>query len=114
MNERFILVFFAFIAFLFLFIEQINAFKVNLAYGLAIYVILGFMSYSFNINRQMCAASVLLYAYSFLQYENKRKCLFFLFVIIASLIHSFSILFVFIYFVKFIPLLNKKWDVLLF
>ena len=39
---------------------------------------------------------------------------FFLFVIIASLIHSFSILFVFIYFVKFIPLLNKKWDVLLF
>ena len=113
LNERFILVFFAFIAFYF-FYRAINAFKVNLAYGLAIYVILGFMSYSFNINRQMCAASVLLYAYSFLQYENKRKCLFFLFVIIASLIHSFSILFVFIYFVKFIPLLNKKWDVLLF
>lgn len=113
LNERFILVFFAFVSFYF-FCRAIKAFKVNLAYGLAMYVMLGFMSYSFNINRQMCAASVLLYAYSFLRYEDKRKYLFFLFVLIASFIHSFSILFVFVYFIKFIPSLNRKWDVLFF
>lgn len=113
LNERFILAFFAFVSFYF-FCRAIRAFKVNLAYGLAMYVMLGFMSYSFNINRQMCAASILLYAYSFLQYDNKRKYLFFLFILIASFIHSFSILFAFVYFIKFIPSLNRKWDVLLF
>lgn len=113
LNERFILVFFAFVSFYF-FYRAIKSFKVNLAYGLVMYVMLGFMSYSFNINRQMCAASILLYAYSFLQYENKRKYLFFLFVLIASFIHSFSILFAFVYIIKFIPSLNRKWDVILF
>lgn len=113
LNERFILIFFAATSFCF-FYKAVKAFRVNLSYGLAMYAILGFMSYSFNINRQMCAASILLYAYSFLQYNSSRKYLFFLFVLIASFIHSFSILFSIVYFIKFIPSLSKRWDWALF
>ena len=113
LNERFVLIFFALISLSF-FYFAIKAFKVNLTYGIAFYIILCFMSYSFNINRQMCAASILLYAYSFLQFKNAWNFFFFPLVLVATFIHSFSILFILVYFVIYIPPLNKKWDIIVF
>ena len=72
------------------------------------------MSYSFNINRQICAACILLYAYSFLCCDKVKTLCFFLFVSCAVLIHSFSIIFLLLYPLCYVPIIEKKWEVMIF
>lgn len=109
LSPRFILFFFAFISLLFYWLA-LKSFKANIVYGLAFYVILGYMSQSFNLSRQICAACILLYAYSFLIADGVRKYYFFLFVVFAALIHSFSIVFLLVYPLSRVKNINKKWE----
>lgn len=111
LDQRFLLIFYAFISFFFL-KRALKSFNANLAYGLAFYIILGYMSHSFNINRQICAACILLYAYSFLLFSGARIYYFFLFVSCAVLIHSFSIFFILIFPLRYVSI--KKWEIVVF
>ena len=109
LGQRFLLFFFAFISLLFYYLA-FKSFSVNLTYGVAFYIILGYMSHSFNISRQLCAASILLYAYSFLLVNGIKKYFFFLLVVFATLIHSFSVIFLLLYPLSYITSINKKME----
>lgn len=113
LDPRFVLIIFSFVT-LFFFTKAIQRFKVNLAYALVFYVVLGFYFRSFNIVRQLCAVSILLYSYSFLQENGLRQFIFFIGVLIATLIQSFSIIFALVYFIKIIPRFSKQTDIILF
>lgn len=106
LDSRFILFFFAAISYSFLYLA-FKSFKVNLFYGIAFYLILGYLFQSFNISRQISAACILLYAYSFLL-ENRKKGYFFALIFLATLIHSFSIIYIFAYFLKYLYKLSAK------
>ena len=112
-NTRWIIYFYSFLTFFFLMLS-FKRFKVNQSYGLVFYVILSFFFYSLTAARQLTAVSILLYAYSFLQYEDKRCLLFFPWVIVATLIHSFSIFFIFIYFIRFLPKPSEAYGLVFF
>lgn len=113
LDPRFVLIIFSFVTLLF-FSKAIQRFKVNLAFALVFYVVLGFYFRSFNIARQLCSVSILLYSFSYLQERGIKQYFFFIGVVLATLIQSFSIIFALVYFFKFIPRLSKHTDIILF
>lgn len=64
------------------------------------FYISGFYAMSFNIARQIAASTIVLYAYTFLQENNNKKYLYFIFVLLASFLHISSIVFAPFYFVR--------------
>lgn len=106
-NTRFVLIFYAFFMMLFLYLAC-KKFKVSTAYTIAFFVIFGFFFYALSAARQFCAVSVILYAMSFLCENSKKKYLFFIWLIIATLIHSFSIICLPLFLVKKLPKHNKR------
>jgi hypothetical protein len=104
-DTRFILYIYAIIIFVFLFLS-FRRFKCNTAYVVAIYVLLGHFFFSLSASRQLCAVSVLLYAYSFLIEEGRRKYFYFLWVFMATLIHAYSIFSLPIFFIIYMPRLK--------
>lgn len=74
--------------------------KVSYVHVAFYFYILGFYAMSFNIARQIAASTIVLYAYSFLPKENKKRYLFFVFILLASSIHISSIIFTPFYFVR--------------
>lgn len=112
-DTRWIIYFYSFVTFLFLTLS-FKRFKVNLSYGLVFYVLLSFFFYSLTAARQLTAVSILLYAYSYLQCNDKRKYLFFLWVVVASSIHSFSIFFIVLYFVRLLSKPSELFSFVIF
>ncbi len=112
-QPRWIIIFFSTIMMAFLWLA-LRRFKVNISYALAFYVLLSFFFLSFNIARQFCAISIVLYAFSYLQEESKKKFLFFFWVIIASLVHSIAIICIPIFFIRKIPNVTQKWTFVAF
>ena len=113
LNTRWIIYFYSFVTFLFL-VLSFKRYRVSLSYGLVFYVLLSFFFYSLTAARQLTAVSILLYAYSFLQCQDKRRFRFFLWVIVASLIHSFSIFFVVFYLVRLLPKPSEAYGLVIF
>lgn len=111
LDSRFILVFYSFVMILFVFLA-FKKLNVNIVYGFSFFVILELFFYSLSACRQMCAVGVLMYAYSCL-YE-KKTYKFFIYTLVATLIHSFSIFSFFIYFVKYIPPLSRKISIIIY
>ncbi len=112
-NTRWIIYFYTFATLLFLMLSFIR-FRVSLSYGLVFYVLLSFFFYSLTAARQLTAVSILLYAYSYLQCQDKKRFRFFFWVVVASSIHSFSIFFILIYFVRLLPKPNVIFGFLIF
>lgn len=85
------------ITFLFL-ILSFKKLKVDLAYGLCFYVLLGFYFYAFNGARQLAAISILLYTYTLIVTRDKKfKILFFLILSVSfhkSTLFFFPLIFV--------------------
>lgn len=106
-NTRFVLIFYAFFMMLFLYLAC-RRFKVSTAYTIAFFVIFGFFFYALSAVRQFCAVSVILYAMSFLCEDSKKKYFFLLWLIIAVLIHSFSIICLPLFLAKKLPKHNKR------
>lgn len=106
-NTRFVLVFYAFFMMFFLYLAC-RRFKVSTAYTLTFFVIFGFFFYSLSAARQFCAVSIILYSMSFLPENGKKRYLFFVWLITAALIHSFSIICLPLYFVRKLPKHNKR------
>lgn len=96
---RLAIIFFSLLTFLFLYLSLK---KLKLSYGIGIVTFLVFFYLSsFNIARQICACSIVLYASTYL-IENTKRYLFFVFVALASFIHAASILGVSLFFVSFV------------
>ena len=77
-------------------------FGVKPVMGLFFFFLFTFFDLSLNIARQYAAVCILLYGYTFLQYEGKERLKFFLYVILAAGFHITSVVFAFLYFVNFL------------
>lgn len=108
LNPRTILIFYDAIMLVFL-AMACKRFKVNIIYVAFFYILFGYYFVSFNIARQLCAASVVLYALSFLKELGKKRLLFFLWLIFAIGIHSLSIICSVFYIVTVLPKLKTKY-----
>lgn len=91
------------VTFLFLFLA-LRRFKASLSFGTLMFVLTYYLS-SLNIARQICADSIVLYAFTFIiENISKKNILKYVFwVLLATLIHASSIVFiglVFLFFIK--------------
>ncbi len=107
LNPRLIIYFFSFVTIFFLFLSA-KRFKVSFSLLALFYVFLGYYFLSFNIARQLAAMSVAVYGLSFLKEETNKRFLFFVWVIIASLIHNVVIVVSLVYFLKYVHIESKK------
>lgn len=98
-SMKYLILFFSIITFSFLYL---SARRTNTSITLvAVVFLLLFYFHSFNIARQITAASIVLYAYTFVDENSVRKrCCFFLFVALAILLHASSMLAIIVYFLR--------------
>lgn len=99
LSPRLAIIFFSLLTFLFLYLS-LRKLKLSYTIGLLTFVVFFYLS-SFNIARQICACSIVLYASTYL-IENTKRYLFFVFVVLASFIHAASIFGVALFFVSLI------------
>lgn len=91
LSPRFLIVIMSVITFLFLYLTLK---KSKLSYSIAVLIfLLLFYFPSLNIARQICACSIILYAYTFLFEKGKRKFFYFFYIILATSFHASSILY---------------------
>ena len=87
-------------------------YKVNLVLLCLFFYLFNFYFLSMNIARQITASSILLYGYSFLK-EEKKHYYYIPLVLLAASFHLSSLLFILVYFVRFVPDIpirdNKKY-----
>ena len=107
LSSRLIVIFFSVMTSLFLYLA-LKKLKLSYCIGAIAFLVFFYLS-SFNIARQICACSIILFASTYL-IERKKTYLFFIFVLLASLIHAASIFGVGLYFVYLISdySLSKK------
>ena len=110
-GSRVVITTLTFITFLFLLLSC-KRFNINPGYAFFFFVLFDFYNLSLNIMRQYAAISILLYAYSFIIEKTKKKYLFFVYVLIASTLHTSSLFFIWVYFLKFIDLTKIQKPVL--
>lgn len=91
LNPRWCLYSLSLIQFIFLYLSS-KRFKVGLEKVLFFFLLLNYYYLSLEISRQLASNAILLYAYSFLIEEDKKKYWFFPLVILAASIHLTSIL----------------------
>jgi len=114
LSTQYVIYFFSIITFYFL-VKSSQRFNVSVSLVCLFYVLFDYYTLSLNIARQFAAASILLYAYSYLQYIDRRRFCFFLFVILASGFHIVSFVFIVLYFVRYINITpNNKWFFVVF
>ena len=99
LDPRCCLYFLSFITFLFLGLTA-RGHDVSLTYVCFFYLLFNDYALSLNIARQMAVCSIVLYAYSYLEFYNYRKYFFFLFILLASSIHASAIFFSVLFFIR--------------
>lgn len=99
------LLFFTFMAFLFLFFMYKFVKENFLFAGLSVYIFITcfFYNHSFNVMRQALATAIFLYSIKYIECKNWKK--FLLFIILATTFHWASLLYLPLYF-----FLRKKWS----
>lgn len=108
-SPRIIISCFSIITFIFLGLT-FRRLKINFGIAFSIFLLLGFYIESLNYARQLTACAILLYSYSYYLTGNDKKYI--LYVLLASLFHLSSILFIFI---RFIPIIKiKRFNLLMF
>ena len=101
-SGQWVLIFYAAIMMVFMYLSS-KRMKLNPTYVMAFFVVLGFYFYSLSACRQICAASVILYAMTYLRERNHRRRRFFFWVVVAVMIHSMSFICLPLYFVRIVP-----------
>lgn len=91
--------FYSIVTFLFIILAS-SRFNVNVVYAFFFLILLKYFNLSLEIARQISASAILLYAYSFLIEEDIKKFLFFPLVLLATGIHSSSIIFTPFFFLR--------------
>ena len=112
LNPRFLLVFYAVIMLVFFALAS-KRFSVPIVYSFFFYILFGYYFVSFNIARQLCAASIVLYSLSFLIEDGSKRFRFFLWLLVAAGIHSLSIICSAFFVVTLMPKLKTKYVYLL-
>ena len=84
----------------------------NVIVFVLLYFIMGYYGLAFNIARQMAATSILLYGYSYLIQDDNRKGLFFVFLFLASSLHISSLLYLVVYFFKYVNLNRINYKII--
>lgn len=101
-DGRWVIIAYAIIMMIFMY-KSAKRVRGDVSFTLAFYVLLGFYFYSLSACRQLCAVSVLLYAMTFLQRDEKRPNLFFIWVLVAVFIHSMSFICAPLYYIRKFP-----------
>lgn len=101
LGSRLIICFFSIITFLFLLLSC-KRFNIRPVCAFFFFVLFSFFDLSLNIARQYTTAALLLYAYSFLYENGRKRFCFFLFIFIAGTIHSSAWAFSILYIARFI------------
>ncbi len=104
---RTIISLFSIITFLFLLLA-IKRFRVPSGLALFYFVLFSHYYYSYSAARQIASVCILLYAYSFLIEDNKKKYLFMPWTIVAGSIHISSLLFIPLICLKNIKVSRKR------
>ena len=104
LSPRLIIAFMSVTTFVFLHLSLKRS-KLPYSVGVLTFLILFFFS-SLNISRQICACSITLYACTYLFENSWKKYLFFVFCLLASTIHSSSIICVVLYAIRFANFIN--------
>lgn len=102
---RAIIYLFSLVTFLFLFLA-FKRYHVNVGLACLFYFLSNHYLFSFSGARQMAAISILLFASSFLFEEGKKKYLFFVWTLVATLMHLSSIAFIIVYPLRYLKI-NK-------
>lgn len=109
---RLIIVFFSLITFIFLYLS-IKKLELSYNVGIVVFLILFYLT-SFNIARQICACSIILYGFTFLFENTKQRYFYLVFVFLASLIHAASFFYIFLYVVRIFKDINIDRTLLTF
>ena len=96
--NKLIILFFSFTTFVFLFLS-IKKSQIPYNIGILIFLILFYLS-SFNIARQICASCIVLYGYTFLFEDSKKRFLFFLYLVLSTMIHASSCIYIILYCIR--------------
>lgn len=107
LNPRTFLWFLSIITSVFIF-KAAKKFKVSYILPLFFFLLLNYYSISLNQSRQIASASIILYAFSFLERDDKKKYQYFVYVVLATSIHLSSIIFLPVYFVKYLHFESKR------
>lgn len=108
LSPRLLIIFMSFVTMFFLH-KTLRKFDKSYFLGLLVYTIIFYLS-TYNIARQLCACSIVMYSYTFLYQRSSKRYHFYICVILATLIHLSSIVYILLYFVLFVPerKLNKS------
>lgn len=109
---RTIICVFSIIQMLFLF-YAFKRLNINTSLGLSLYVLFGLYFFSLSAARQMAAVSVFIFGATFIFESGKKKYLFFPYVILASLIHTSAIFFIWVFFLPMLKVKRKSLIVLM-
>ena len=82
--------------------------KINLALMALFYILTNMYIFSFNVARQFAAIGIMFYGVSFIKDDTWKKYLFFLWILIAGLLHNSMWLCVFLYFCRYLNFNRKK------
>lgn len=88
------------VTFLFLFLT-LKRMRLSYGIGVLVFTILFYLA-SFNIARQICACSIILYSYTFLFEKDNKRYFFFLYIFLATSFHASSILYLTLYIFRYI------------
>lgn len=102
LNGQWVVIQYAIIMIVFLYMSC-KRLKVNATYTMAFFVILGYFFYSLSACRQISAVCVIMYAMTYLKENNNNSRLFFIWIIVAIMIHSASFICVLLYLVRLLP-----------
>lgn len=114
-NPRWCLYVLSIITYIFLYLAAIRFNRLlgaNVVIIVFLYLIMGYYGMTFNISRQMAAMSILLYGYTFLLQDGKKQLLFFVFLFLASSFHLSSLLYIFVYFIKYLDLQKINFKII--
>ena len=85
----------------------LNRYSKHIRISLLLFILLGYFDNSLNLIRQLIAISIVLYSYKYILSRNFIK--FLLIIILASLFHKTSFIFIFAYFLYKIPYKRNIW-----
>lgn len=109
-SPRFLICLMSAITFLFLYLSLKRS-RLPFGIGVLVFTVLFYLA-SFNIARQICACSIILYAYTFLFENGLKKYLFFFFIILATSFHASSLLYLSMYAFRYIKVDAFKKSIL--
>ncbi len=98
---RLIIFTYSIIAIVFLFLA-LKRLRINTSLGLLFFVLLSHYFLSFNFARQYCAIGLFIFGVTYLFRDDKSKCLFFIYTLLAAFFHISALFFSWMYLLRYV------------